>query len=90
MDVGGIRVSVLEIEDALMELSEIGHWYYVSSRGNTLTLFILTGTSPEERKELKKKVEEKLQEKLRSSLSVEIQEHSRVYKGEDWDRILWP
>lgn len=90
LDVGGIRVSVLEIEDALMELSEIGHWYYVSSRGNTLTLFILTGTSPEERKELKKKVEEKLQEKLRSSLSVEIQEHSRVYKGEDWDRILWP
>jgi phenylacetate-CoA ligase len=88
LNVGGMRVSALEIEDSVMERTEIGHWYYVHSRGDTLTLFVQTGASFEERKELKNKVEEGLRQWLQSSLSVEIQEHSRVYNGEDWDRIL--
>jgi phenylacetate-CoA ligase len=88
LDVGGMRVAALEIEDSVMERTEIGHWYYMGSRDDTLTLFIQTGTSFEERKELKNKVEERLRQRLQSSLSVEIQEHSRVYNGEDWDRIL--
>ena len=88
LDVGRIRVSVLEIEDSVMELSGISHWYSVRSAGNTVTLFIPTGMSSEQREDLKGKVEEKLRKQLRSSLSFEIQEHSRVYRGEDWDRIL--
>lgn len=85
---GGIRVSVLEIEDSVMELSGISHWYSVRSADNTVTLFIPTGMSSEQRDDLKGKIEEKLRKQLRSSLSFEIQEHARVYKGEDWDRIL--
>ena len=85
---GGIRVSMLKIEDSVLELSEISHWYSVGSAGNTVTLFIPTGMSSEQREDLKGKVEEKLRKQLRSSLSFEVQEHSRVYKGEDWDRIL--
>src|SRR5262249_9293558 len=87
LDVRGIPISVLEIEDSLMELSDISHLYSVRA-GNTVTLFIPTGLSSEQREDLKGKVEEKLRKQLRSSLSIEIQEHSRVYKGEDWDRIL--
>ena len=85
---GGMRVSMLEIEDSVLELSEISHWYSVRSADNSVTLFIPTGMSSEQRADLKGKIEEKLQKQLRSSLSFEVQEHSRVYKGEDWDRIL--
>jgi len=44
--------------------------------------------SPREREGLRENAEKKLRERLEFPLRVEIQEHSRVYNGEDWDRIL--
>jgi phenylacetate-CoA ligase len=80
--------SLLEIEDCLMELPEISHWYHLSATGSILTIFIPSGMNPKEKEGLAGKVEKRLQEKLRFSLPVEMREHSRAYKGEDWNRIL--
>ncbi|MBI4488255.1 MAG: hypothetical protein HY694_04160 [Deltaproteobacteria bacterium] len=86
--VAGGKVSLLEIENCLMELPEISHWYHLRCQGDTLTLLIPSGTSPKNREGLRGKAEKKLQEKLQLPLHFKIQEHSLVYKGEDWGRIF--
>lgn len=82
------KVSLLEMEDCLMELPEISHWYHLRSQGGTLTLLIPSGMSPMDRAGLRDRAEQKLRERLQLPLHLEIQEHSLVYRGEDWDRIL--
>ncbi|MFQ5683296.1 MAG: phenylacetate--CoA ligase family protein [Candidatus Binatia bacterium] len=84
----GSRVSLLEIEDCLMELPDISSWYHLRPEGDSLTVLIPAGMSPGKREELRQKVEANLQARLRLSLSVKIQEHSRAYQGGDWERVL--
>lgn len=88
LTLSGQKVSLLEIEDSLMEAVEMSHWYYVNSQGSTLTIFIPSGTAPGEREGLREKTEKKLRERLALALTVRVEEHSKSYKGEDWSRML--
>jgi len=88
LEFGKHKVSLLEVEDSLTQLAELNSWYYLRPRGDALTVLIPSGMNPRAREGLRENAEKKLRERLEFPLRVEIQEHSLVYNGEDWDRIL--